>query len=272
MTVDIPLVSYKIYDGVDSLESISEGFEALTISLEAGQKSDLNWTEALAKADEAILMNFKIFWDLKLGLFAKLNSPLSNHPQFLNLKLAVEHFKNAVWTKYASHSVGVCLYRGSGNFNQTFRWGDKETANFNEHMKVNNVEEKQKQIDQFCQCASIDYIKLLAEELPDDAEPFALIDISAFDSLVDQAKWQDANFASPLRIALKGSQVLLNHQLAWDDGNSPLGFIGSSPLKLLELNASNAVCMPLSFADSDIEEELEKLFVDLNSRGFPTVP
>ncbi|MBA2728676.1 MAG: hypothetical protein H0U49_10950 [Parachlamydiaceae bacterium] len=269
MTAEVSSVHYKIYDGSEALKSIPKVFETITIALEADQKSDLNWNEALAIADAAILKNFKIFWDLKLGLFDKLNSPLSNHPQFLNLKLAVEHFKNVVWTKYMCNSIGVCLYRGRANFTDSFRWGDKETANLNEYLQVESKGERQKLIAQFCQCAAIDYIKLLAEELPDDAEPFALIDISGIDSLVDQARWQDSSLASPLRFALKGTQIPLNHQLAWNLGNSPLGYISSTALKLSHPNSSIAVCMPSILEHKDIQNELEKLLVNLNSHDIP---
>src|ERR1700722_17564979 len=76
-------------------------FNAVTISLDAQLKSDLNWKKAVLHAKEAIDKNYKIFWDLNLGLFEAINSPLSNQQQFLTLKLAINHFNNTVWNEFS---------------------------------------------------------------------------------------------------------------------------------------------------------------------------
>ncbi len=295
--------AYRIFNGQVKHEIKLDEFNAVTVDLEAGLKADLNWTSALAQADEAINRGFKIFWNLQLGLFEKLNSPMSNHPQFLNLQLAVEHFNKTVWPKYNDKSLGVCFFQGSSRFEEHFLWGKKEITNFQEHVKslFGSVEraseyvneymqsfenlqpdqfttiEWKKVVQQFCQSSAIDYLKLIAEELHDDAEPFAAIDISTVQTLSEQAYWQETTLATPLRFVLCGSKLPLNHQLAWNSGISPLGYIvnktefldnNAPKVEFIPTTAALAVYMPSSFeSKNEIKSTLNWLFDELNKKG-----
>lgn len=280
--------TYKIYDPLDSFEIQSADFNAITIALVADQKSDLNWNKAFLEADEALKNNLKIFWDLKLGLFDKLHSPLSNQQQFLTLKLAIEHFNTTIWSKYSNNSIGVCLYSGSAQFNTRYKWGEKETENFTKYLSSQSLKqtdleiqslddlnpnqllestEGKRQLALFSQHMAIDYIKLLAELLAEDAEPFALIDLSPISSLIDQARWQEGDFATPLRFAFKGSRIPLNHQLAWKEGSSPLGYIGSIPLEIESTSSPIALWLPSNAeSNSAWDSSLERILSQLHQK------
>ncbi len=254
---------FNIYDDRIQLNNIPEGFTACTLVLQGGQKSDLDWSIPLTLAEAIISKGYKIFWDLQLGLFDDLKYPLSNQAQFHSLKLAVEHFGKIVWEKYSSASVGVCLYRGGSEFHRNFKWGPKENENF-----IHWQKDRQNSIEQFCQSASLDYIKLIGEHLPNEAEPFALIKLTKEHSLLDEISLLDADQTMPLRLALEGNRIPLSHEVAWNGCSSPSGFIGTTLPDYHPKPSTLAVCIPpIIPQNTELAKSIELILQTLNSQG-----
>jgi len=79
------------------------------ICLNGEASSSLDWSGAIEEAKGAQ----KIFWEIDLGLFDRLAQPLADRTQLLSLRLALEHFRESLWTPFQEKSVGVCIYRGA---------------------------------------------------------------------------------------------------------------------------------------------------------------
>jgi len=132
----------KIYDGASAV--IPEGFNAVKVKLNGHLESNLDWKNELQFAEQMISQNYRLFWELDLGLF-NLRWPLQDQTQFLALSLSVSHFRDTVWIKFAPNTCGISLYRGSIDFSK-------------------GSENPIKARDE-----AFDYIKLLAHNLPSDA-------------------------------------------------------------------------------------------------------
>ena len=106
-------------------EDIPEGFNAVRIVLDGTVRSDLNWTAQIDRANALRDRGYRIFWEMDLGLLSRLELSLSDEQQFRSLSIAVKHFADAVWPKFSDETVGLCLYRGTGNYSLRFPWDEE---------------------------------------------------------------------------------------------------------------------------------------------------
>src|SRR5687767_6853896 len=110
------------------------------ISIDATTKSSLQWQDARKEALNVIAKGNKILWHLELGLFGNLSAPLSNTPQFMALRLALDHFRDTLWEEFKRYSIGATLYQGSPDFSVNYNWDDEQTQNFAEWLKESKSE------------------------------------------------------------------------------------------------------------------------------------
>lgn len=82
------------------------------IRLDASAASTLDWSLERKEALKLIASGKKVLWHLDLGLFDRLKMPLSNPSQFKTLGLAVDYFRDTIWKEFHAFSSGVCLYQG----------------------------------------------------------------------------------------------------------------------------------------------------------------
>lgn len=184
-------------------EPVPQGFNAVSISLQGGLNSDLNWQKQKEAAQDYISQGIKIFWQLDLGLFSNLKAPLSDSTQHLALGLALRHFKETMWSDYQSHTVGLSFYKGSIDFTHHFSWDTTQILALQgwlqDHFPRAELLSKElrfpierfNQVDQhllnchpagidllklFCCDAAMEYITLLTDRLPGNLIPTILID------------------------------------------------------------------------------------------------
>jgi hypothetical protein len=100
-----------------------------TIRLDGAFSSSLDWKQERKEALSALASGKRVLWHLDLGLFQRLLKPLSDQGQFLNLCLALDHFKDKIWKEFHRFSHGVLLYRIPGNFLQSFFWDAEQLNN-----------------------------------------------------------------------------------------------------------------------------------------------
>lgn len=110
-----------IFDGGYETQAV-EGFAIRRIPLPATLYDRLDWKPSFAVAKDAIARGERILWDLDLGLFSRLPMPLSDEGQFRACTLAVEFLLHEIKDHFKDVTVGVCLYRGSGDMRRGFPW------------------------------------------------------------------------------------------------------------------------------------------------------
>lgn len=102
-----PDIKPYIFDAQFPLEPIPPGFNAVKLSLECRMRSSLDWKMAREAAQKLRQEGYKIFWELRLGLFGDLDLPLDSEMQFKSLCLGIEHFVMDLWKEFEECSLGV---------------------------------------------------------------------------------------------------------------------------------------------------------------------
>src|SRR5437016_859051 len=74
-----------IYDGKGNPPA---GFNGVCISLDASDRSSLQWQEVVQKAQHHVVQGLLILWDLQLDL---LEGSLEDDTRFMTLQLGVQH-------------------------------------------------------------------------------------------------------------------------------------------------------------------------------------
>ncbi len=132
-------------------------------------------------AQKCCEQGLKIFWNLDLGLFNQLKSPLSNQMQFLSLILSLEHFRDTLWKKFKDHTVGVCLYKGTANYSQELIWDDQLTQNYltwDMAFIKDNCEISETYLKSlFARDAVAEYLTLMANRMPDAMQIFIVLNM-----------------------------------------------------------------------------------------------
>jgi hypothetical protein len=144
------------------------------IRLDAGSTSSLDWSLERKSALSALAAGKKVLWFLDLGLFDRLKMPLSHPSQFLTLGLAVDHFRDAVWKEFRSFSSGVCLYRGSSNFSEQLQWDEPLDKAFDLWLEETQTEKGDFTKHLFCVNACSEYLKQLAERIPEELPAYLI--------------------------------------------------------------------------------------------------
>lgn len=159
-------------------EQAAKGFNSLVIKLDATSDSSLEWQQACQTARKRIDEGYFIFWEIDLGLFDRLRMPLSDPTQFLALQLALKHFREKIWTEFSSHTLGASVYRGDLDFSRSKVWEHAEQReNYSELIKLIDEDEQHPEAwPLFCRDAALDYIHLLAKQLPGEMAVCLLLD------------------------------------------------------------------------------------------------
>lgn len=110
-----------LFDGGYESHAV-EGFTARRIPLAATLYDRLDWKTSYQIAETVIARGERVLWDLDLGLFSRLPLPLSDEGQFRACMLAVEHLLKEIQAHFLEATIGVCLYRGSGDMRRGFPW------------------------------------------------------------------------------------------------------------------------------------------------------
>lgn len=233
----------KIYSGEGPLP---DGFNAGSVRLDASEGSSLRWNVEEVNALPLVL------WELDFSLTQEI---LEDEARYLSLVLAVDHFKNTIWPRFKSKTLGVVIYRGM--FKEFF----------------------------------LDSLKLLASHLPDSVIPFVLFDVGHLSDLQTYFRLVNQVNLGYLIPVLKGKWAenfpYAFPLLGWDHPYSPLGSFSKNPLtQLPEIPLTNAVLLPEGGKDFPLPkstwrvipqqiltqewEGIDRIFVNSSSIDDPT--
>ncbi len=260
----------KIYDSPFFEEKVPKYFNSVKILLDGKSNSTLNWESQKNAAKKHVQEGLMIFWELDLGLFSRLNAPLTDQTQFLTLCLALEHFNSNLWPDFKNTTVGICLYRGTADFCNPFPW----VAEYLQNLPIwlqNSFRNVQDFIDEinipikefqeatplllgttiegqfllklFCRDISIEYLNLLQSRLPHDIQSYLLLDALTLSNPLHQAQILTKERFTKFHLALKGT-LFPTQELAWDQSSS-YGFISEEPQSIpLNKECKIGVCLP----------------------------
>jgi hypothetical protein len=232
----------KIFDRSQEV-LIPDGFNSVKLSLDGSMQSDLNWKEAIELARHFQSQGLYLFWEISLGLFSSLTFPLSHSSQHLALKLSLEHFRELIWNEFREKTIGLSLYRGSADFSADFPWDEEQRSNFQEWKKEKNLDEEQL-IRFFCRNAAIEYLNLLARDLPDGLMPFLLLDAAPFPDAWIYTQLIHAEIFDHFQLMVKNSPYPCT-TYSWEKGNYINGCIGASNTEFHEIPLPKVgVCLP----------------------------
>lgn len=153
--------------------------QVVKIRLPAGPQDDLKWTAEMARGQEAVDAGLFLLWELDLGLSEKVFTPTSlSH--FSSLFFEVDAFCKHILDRFAPHTFGVILYKGSADMARLF---PKEAweSEWNERLKESSIEESTGYL-LFCAGVLSEALHSLVSLLPDSLLVFALLDVSVLPS------------------------------------------------------------------------------------------
>lgn len=178
------------------------------IRLDATQKSTLNWEDAVLKAKQAIKQNARILWELDFGLFDRLLHPLPHLQQFQSFCLAIDHFREIIWSQFAEVSDGVCLYRGPLDKVESIiaTHQDKFSEWLSTFVECSQSAEDTFLERLFCRDIALDYIKQLAGQLPYGAIPTIKPILMEQLSPVESSIFFNEEFYRPLEIGVREAE------------------------------------------------------------------
>jgi len=267
-----------IWEG--KVENIPEEFNAVCIRLNGKMQADLNWKKEQEEAKKAIELNKYILWEIDLGLFSELTFPLTYNPQYLSLKLSLEHFRDSLWKEFGSHSLGLILYKGDADFSKNFAWDEKQNENLKSWLQDLKKGSQFTQEDElkisgrlsnhysqlFCRDVAIEYITLLSSCLPDEVARYILLENTVNDSpLSFQIQQLHPDRYDQFNLALNDFSAPLQ-ALGWKEKPTSFGFIGNKIVSPIEKDSpSIGVCIPpmemgLPSHYKGLEEALQRLY------------
>lgn len=271
-----------IFDLHDFLETIPEGMTTICIRLDGSMQSDMSWKTQCEQAAYYVDRGYSIFWMLDLGLFKDLRCPLSNTMQFQSLCLAVEHFRDTVWEKFRTMTVGLTFYRGSLDFSLDFPWDEPQDFTFRtwlqdigrkEHSRyqLESSKEGQKLIRSFCGRAAAHYIELLGTRVPDTLPLFALIDTSMIEDPLEKGKLISKEKFERVQLIIKGMPNPVP-RFTWEGGEYTNSTFGrTTPLPPCLQNPSIGICLPPDDVDEVQLSDAMTLLAD-HQILFKTIP
>jgi hypothetical protein len=185
----------KIYEGANAT---AEGFNVICISLDASERSLLNWRAAHEAAQKALESALLILWDLSFDLLA---GSLEDEARFLTFQLNIEHFNETILQLFKEQTFGVSLFRGE------------------------------------IQEGVVDYLKSLAALLPSEVSSFLFLDTSSLSDLASYFTHVNQENFGYLHPIIKGPFAerfpWALPAFAWGHNFSPLGYFGSTLLPCL---------------------------------------
>jgi len=251
----------RIYTG----SSNPAGFDAVIVTLNGTLQSDLDWKEAKKQADQWIAQGFKILWKIECGLFNRLTYPLTHQSQFLSLTLALEHFRDSIWQEFKEHSLGLCLYQGPGNFQETLIWNDAQEHNYNRWLADHALTASSFYQQLFCQDVCVEYLLLLASRLPDFISVFLFLDVTTLNhplQLLNPERFER------FQLALKGTYLPFK-AYGWHT-STPWGTLSDTLEELPELKETSiGLCIPsMDYLECVTYEKLADALSQVQLRGY----
>lgn len=169
---------------------------AITLVLDGRLNASLDWKSSRAEALQAVEKGFKIFWDINLGLFDQLKHPLTSNSQYLALVLSLEHFRDTLFKDFREHTVGLNLYRGPLDFSTQLDWNGENLTHLQGWLHDNsipcgpllNISAVDKNLVAFfSRDTGVEYLRLLANVLPDALNLYVTLEVSDQDDRLRQA-------------------------------------------------------------------------------------
>lgn len=286
-----------IFDAQTLNESVPSFFNAVKIPLDATLKADLLWKQERQAAEKYIQQGFRIFWEIKLGLFNQLTLPITNQSQFFSLSLALEHFRDTLWKEFHQKTVGLCLYRGAADFGLTFAWDEEQISNLKEWIEDNFIDFKTFVSETLCTACSFDevtplklsstlegkrllalycrdfidkYLEQLTACLPDSLQRYILLDIESISDTLLQVQLTTTEPFSGMNLGIRGP-VFNDNILAWEGSSGQLGLISRDFIAHLENKVVRVgVCLPSEHKYLPSKwKDLEKAFAALKEKNIP---
>lgn len=229
----------------------------VTIPLNATLSSDLHWKAAEEAAEKYVQEGYRLLWNLDLGLFNRLQNPLSNQSQFLSFVLSLEHLRDTLWKKYQERSLGVCLYEGSANFYSQMVWDDQMQSNYltwgaecvKENFNAANTNFK----CLFSRDSAAEYLTLLANRMPDAMPLFLSLSV-------------DPSLSISMEAQLTHRARFERFHLIIKEGRLP---------SVQKETSTIGVCLPEhQCMDLQVYSELETIFLNLlkQKKAFRVIP
>lgn len=225
----------KVYDGS---HTIPEGFNTVVIKLEGGMRASLEWTEALEKGRQFIQEGYKILWEIDLGLAGSLHYSYGNAMQHQALGLALEHFRDTLWSQFRAATLGLIFYRGHADHTRHFVWDDRQRSLY--HMWAEGRDDPEAL---YCARVAVDYMRLLTMRLPDALRLFALLDCTGLENLLLLSQLVSRERYDPIHLVLKGAPFT-GQELAWQEGSAGWGYVATNHLPLDSVKVKIAVVIP----------------------------
>ncbi len=230
-----------------------DGFNAVSINLDARLDSNLKWQKQLDKAIDYHKKGYNVLWELNFGLFKELHLPLSDTSQYRSLNIAVDHFFDYILKDLSVATIGVSIYKGPLDFSHNWSWEMDQVLNFRgwltDHFKDHHalINQTGFQCDSllsidpvelyknkngrnlvrfYCMRAAVDYFTLLSTRFETDLLPFVLLDTTMIDSPTHIFQLLDHEDFEFIQIALKKAPFESSQAIAWESKPFVNGYIG----------------------------------------------
>ncbi len=200
-------LNISIFEGEGEIPS---GFTVLKITLDAGERSLLNWKGAIERARMAIAQGLLILWELEFDLES---GSLEEDARFLALQLNVQHFNDTIWSEFQDHTFGVALFRG----------------------KISSE--------------IVDYLKSLGALLSDAITCFLYVDSSSAQTVGHWIQELEPENLGHFQLILKGAYAekypFALKALGWGHSASPVGYSSQEILKTApQAHIKYGICLP----------------------------
>lgn len=229
------------------------GFNAITISLDARLDSNLKWEKALKLAQAYVNKGYKILWELRFGLFQELHLPLSDTSQYRSLDLALDYFFDSVLKIFKEHTIGVSIYKGTLDFSHNWPWEIDQVLNFRgwiseyfeDHHAFTNLiglpcqnlltidpkdlyalENGRNLLRFYCMRAALDYFAMLSSRFETNILPYLLLDSSTLYSPTHVFQMIDHEELEFIQLVIKNLPFESAHALGWENKAFVNGYIG----------------------------------------------
>lgn len=260
----IPLV----YEGSPDPDSVPSGFNTVCIRLDGRLDSALDWTEAITQARKLIEQSDRkllILWDLDLGLTNGLRCAISDQAQYQALCLSIDHFLNAVWPQFHTHTLGVILYRGNLTFADQFPWDFGQRDNFERWCSKIPGATINTQWAQhvYCRNALASYLGMLKDRLSAAVEAFLLLDGSLVNSPIQQELLWSSEVFARFHLVRKGARHTKGG-MTWNGVQTSMGAIAIRLPEVIDAEEVRiGLCLPYGDAELCLDGSLDSALTHL---------
>lgn len=242
-----------IYDLKQLDEKVPEGFNAVCIRLDGKIDADLDWKLQRQAAVRFIASGLKILWELDLGLFSHLKQSISDQAQFLAINLSLDHFLNKLWLEFHKHTIGICLYRGSLDFQVELQHDKGLAATYYEQGKSGATVKALYYRD-----VATEYLNLLVGKLPERLTPVLFLNSQNIQDKILIAQLLDQDKFGKICRAVTDASTLF-------------GFVSrEKPGSIQKDHIKVALCLPSTeLSSEEVHREIGKTIDQLSAAKIP---